>query len=103
MSKPAPYLRLQREHPELVEAYERFASAAHEAGPLSERERRLVKLALAFACDSEGATHSHTRQALEAGIGAEDVRHVAFLAATTLGFPAMMKALSWIGDVVDEA
>jgi len=102
MSKPAPYLRLQREHPEFVEAYERFASVAHDAGPLSARERRLVKLALAFAADSEGATHSHTRQALEAGIAAEDLRHVAFLAATTLGFPAMMKALSWIGDVVDE-
>ncbi|MFU8888009.1 MAG: carboxymuconolactone decarboxylase family protein [Trueperaceae bacterium] len=103
MTKPAPYLRLHREHPELAEAYERFASAAHAAGPLSERERRLVKLALALASGSEGATHSHTRQALEAGIGAEDVRHVAFLAATTLGFPAMMKALSWIEDVTDEA
>lgn len=103
MSKPAPYLRLHREHPELAEAYERFASAAHEAGPLSERERRLVKLALALAAGSEGATHSHARQALEAGVGVEDVRHVALLAATTLGFPAMMKALSWIEDVTDEA
>lgn len=102
MTKPAPYLRLHREHPELAEAYERFASAAHEAGPLTERERRLVKLALALAAGSEGATHSHTRQALEAGIGTEDVRHVAFLAATTLGFPTMMKALSWIEDVTDE-
>lgn len=103
MPKPAPYLRIQREQPELMEAYERFASLAHEAGPLSDRERRLVKLALAFASGSEGATHSHARQALEAGIGEADLRHVAFLAATTLGFPAMMKALSWIGDVTDDA
>lgn len=102
MAKPAPYLRILREQPELMEAYERFASLAHEAGPLSDRERRLVKLALAFASGSEGATHSHARQALEGGIGEADLRHVAFLAATTLGFPAMMKALSWIGDVTED-
>lgn len=75
MTKPAPYLRLQREQPELVEAYERFASMAHEAGPLTDRERRLVKLAIAIASASEGATHSHARQALEAGIGVADLRH----------------------------
>lgn len=102
MSKPEPFLALQREHPELVEAYERFASAAHEAGPLSDRERRLVKLAIAVAGGSEGATHSHARQALDARMTAADLRHVALLTASTLGFPAMMRALSWIEDVTDE-
>jgi 4-carboxymuconolactone decarboxylase len=102
MTRPAPYLRLQRERPELVEAYERFASTAHEAGPLSDRERRLVKLAIALASASEGATHSHARQALEGGIGVDDLRHVAFLSATTMGFPFMMRALSWIGDVAED-
>ncbi|MDF1523949.1 MAG: carboxymuconolactone decarboxylase family protein [Trueperaceae bacterium] len=101
MAKPTPFLRLQDDHPELVAAYERFASLAHEAGPLSDRERRLVKLALAIATASEGATHSHARQALEAGIGVDDLRHVAFLAATTAGFPVTMRALSWIQDVTD--
>lgn len=102
MTKPAPFLQLQEDQPELVAAYERFASLAHEAGPLSDRERRLVKLAFAIATASEGATHSHTRQALEAGIGVADLRHVAFLAATTTGFPVTMRALSWIHDVADE-
>lgn len=103
MSKPNPYVRLQEDRPEFIAAYERFASIAHDAGPLSGRERRLVKLALAFANGSEGATHSHARQALEAGIGLADLRHVAFLAATTLGFPATMRMLTWIEDVANEA
>jgi 4-carboxymuconolactone decarboxylase len=102
MTKPAPYLQLQHEQPELIAAYERFAAEAHEAGPLSDRERRLVKLAISLASPSEGATHSHARQALEAGIGIADLRHVAFLAATTIGFPAMMRALTWIMDVQDD-
>lgn len=102
MSKPEPFLALRRDHPELVEAYERFASAAHEAGPLSDRERRLVKLAIAVAVGSEGATHSHARQAVDAGMTAAELRHVALLTASTLGFPAMMRGLAWIEDVTDE-
>ncbi len=102
MSKPAPYLRLTEQHPELVEAYERFASVAHESGPLSERERRLVKLALAIASNSEGATHSHVRQGLAAGLEVADMRHVAFLAATTAGFPVTMRAITWIEDIASK-
>jgi len=102
MSKPAPYLRLAEEHPELIAAYERFASVAHEAGPLSDRERRLVKLAIAIAVHSEGATHSHVRQALQVGCSPDDLRHVAFLAATTAGFPVTMRALTWIEDIVGD-
>jgi 4-carboxymuconolactone decarboxylase len=102
MTKPAPYLRLQREHPDLIEAYERFASVAHESGPLSGRERRLVKLAIAIASASEGATHSHARRALAEGIGVADLRHVAILTASTMGLPVAVKALTWIGDVVDD-
>lgn len=102
MTKPGPYLRLQHEEPELVAAYERFAAEAHDAGPLSDRERRLVKLAIALASPSEGATHSHARQALASGMDVADLRHVAFLAATTIGFPAMMRALTWIMDVTDD-
>ena len=100
-AKPTAFVRLSDEQPAMVAAYEAFAAAAHAAGPLSERERRLVKLALSFAADSEGATHSHARQALAEGIGVADLRHVAYLAATTLGFPAMMRALGWTGDVAE--
>lgn len=101
MSKPAPYLRITEEHPELIEAYERFASIAHESGPLSDRERRLVKLAIAIATHSEGATHSHVRQGLAAGLSADDLQHVAFVAATTAGFPTTMRAITWIQDITD--
>jgi len=102
MSKPELYLNLQRRQPELVEAYERFAAAGHEAGPLSERERRLVKLALALASGTEGATHSAARQGRDTGMSADELRHVALLAGSTLGFPAMMRGLTWIGDVVED-
>ena len=65
--------------------------------------RRLLKLALAIGARSEGATHSHTRQALEAGLAPEALRQVALLAITTLGFPAAVAGLSWIEDELKKA
>jgi alkylhydroperoxidase/carboxymuconolactone decarboxylase family protein YurZ len=47
----------------------------------------------------EGAVHSHTR-ALEAGCTPGEIRHVVLLATMTIGFPAMMSAMSWVDDVL---
>jgi alkylhydroperoxidase/carboxymuconolactone decarboxylase family protein YurZ len=60
-----------------------------------------VKLALAIGVGSEGATHSHTRRALEEGIEAAVPHQVALLAIATAGFPAAVKGLTWIDDIVE--
>jgi alkylhydroperoxidase/carboxymuconolactone decarboxylase family protein YurZ len=39
---------------------------------------------------------------VEAGCSAEEIRHVALLGVTTIGFPNMMKTLSWVEDVIGE-
>lgn len=88
-----------RERPELWRAFQALGAVAGKAGPLSEREQRLVNLALAIGGDSEGATHSHTRRALAEGMSGEELDHVAFLAITTLGWPQAIRALTWIRDV----
>ena len=62
--------------------------------------RRLIKLALAIGCSSEGAVHSHVRRAVTEGITKEELRHVMLLALPTLGLPATAKALTWIDDIV---
>ncbi|WP_201743750.1 carboxymuconolactone decarboxylase family protein [Roseiconus nitratireducens] len=98
---PKRYQRMHDEHPELMRAYESFGKAAKEAGPLSEREAALVKLAISLGAGLEGAAHSHCRKALEAGCTADDLRHVALISAPTIGFPTMMRAKSWVEDVVD--
>jgi len=75
-------------------------TAKAEASPLTDKTRALVKLAIAVGGQMEGAVHSHTRRALEAGCSAEEIYHVALLGTTTLGFPTMMKTFSWVDDVV---
>jgi alkylhydroperoxidase/carboxymuconolactone decarboxylase family protein YurZ len=56
---------------------------------------------LAIGAASEGAVHSHSRQGIAEGISADELKHVAVLAATTLGFPRAIAALTWIEDVTD--
>ncbi|WP_425416272.1 carboxymuconolactone decarboxylase family protein [Oricola indica] len=59
---------LAEQHPDIWAAYSALGKAASDSGPLNERERRLVKLALAIGANSEGAVHSHARRAKSEGI-----------------------------------
>lgn len=98
---PAAAGDLAQKHPELWKAYSALGAAASAAGPLDARSRRLVKLALAIGAQSEGAVHSHARQALDEGLSAAEIKHAALLAVTTIGFPKAIAALSWIEDITD--
>jgi alkylhydroperoxidase/carboxymuconolactone decarboxylase family protein YurZ len=89
---------LAREHPALWEAYNQLGQAAAAAGPLDARTERLVKLAIAVGSGREGAVHSHVHRGLDAGLTTDELRHVALLAITTIGWPAAIAALSWIED-----
>jgi alkylhydroperoxidase/carboxymuconolactone decarboxylase family protein YurZ len=97
---PKHFIAFTKNHPELAAAYETFGRACHAAGPLDERTRSLVKLGIAIGSRQEGAVHAQVRKAMEAGARPDELRHVAFLAMPTIGFPAGMAALSWIGDLV---
>ena len=96
---PGTAARIAQKHPELWEAYQKLGGAISDAGPLTEHERRLVHLAYALGSTSEGAAHSHARRALSEGISEAALEHVALLAATTLGWPQAVRALSLVEDV----
>jgi len=98
---PAAAGDLAKEESEIWDAYAALGRATAEAGPLSDRERRLVKLALAIGSGSEGAVHSHTRRARSEGIEDQAVRQVALLAIGPLGLPRAMAARTWIDDLSD--
>lgn len=100
---PGAYGGLGRKHPEVMRAYAALGAACAEAGPLTPRERRLVKLALAIGAGSEGATHSHARRALEEGLDADAARQVALLAIGALGLPRAVAGLTWIEDILKDA
>ena len=95
---PEPVEEFKSEYAEVWSAFKRLGDGCHKAGPLDEKSRRLVKLALAIGAGLEGGTHSAVRNALAQGVTPEEIKHVAVLAVTTLGLPSAMRALTWIGD-----
>ena len=100
---PSGASEIAQTYPAIWTAYAALGKACAEAGPLDERTRRLVKLALAVGALSEGTVHSHTRRALADGLAPEELKQVALLAIPTLGFPQGVKALTWIEDITEPA
>jgi len=102
MSIPKPYTDMKENQPDLVNAYETLGDACKAAGPLDEKTVSMIKLATSMAAGLEGAAHSHTRKALKAGCTPEQLEHVAMLGTPTIGFPSMMRNLSWVRDVTNK-
>jgi AhpD family alkylhydroperoxidase len=100
---PQPYQDFTKQYPKIAEAYEALGSATHEAGPLDDRTRRLIKLAIAVGGRLEGAVRAHARQAKAAGVSDEEIDHVVLLAMTTIGLPSTVAARTWVMDALSEA
>jgi alkylhydroperoxidase/carboxymuconolactone decarboxylase family protein YurZ len=95
---PVP-AHIARDYPDVWSALQQLGAALSQAGPLDGRTKRLVHLALAIGANSQGSVHSHGRRALDEGLTAAELEHVALLAVTTLGWPQAVKGLTWIKDV----
>jgi alkylhydroperoxidase/carboxymuconolactone decarboxylase family protein YurZ len=99
MPKPSTAAeQIRTNYPEIWQAFSNLAQACHDAGPLNEKTRRLVKLGIAVGAGTEGGTHSAMRHAAEAGVNPQEMEHVVLLSITTIGLPAAGRALTWIHD-----
>ena len=98
---PAGAGKLAARYPSVWRAFETLGEAVATTGPLDDRTRRLIKLALAIGAGSEGAVHSHARRGLSDGLTKEQLDHVVLLAIPTLGLPAAVKAMTWVDDITN--
>ncbi len=99
---PEVYQQFSSHFPAVKEAFDALGAAEHDAGPLGEKERRLVKLGIAVGAESEGAVRSHVRKLLGVGASQDEILHAIVLALTTIGFPATNAALGWAEEVLAE-
>jgi len=97
---PNFFLALKKKQPAFLEAVEGLGRALREAGPVDDKTAQLIQLAAATAIRSEGGVHSHARRALEAGATADEIRHAIMLLTSTIGFPTVVAALSWVEDIL---
>lgn len=94
---PKAYRDFVQTYPLLAESWDKARQQEHD-GPLDEKSRRLIKLGIAVGAMRQGAVSSAARKARATDASEEEIRQVVALAASTLGFPATVAVLGWIGD-----
>ena len=102
VNMPGQYAGIQKKYKKYMKAVENLGREAKAAGPLNQKTAHLIQLAAAATARSEGAVHSHARRALLAGAGPDEIRHAIILLTSTIGFPNVSAALSWVEDVLDQ-
>ena len=102
MYLPKLYQDFMEKHSEIFDDYKKLGKTCRDAGPLDSKTQDLIKLGMAIGIDSKGAIMSHTRKALTSGASVEEIIHTVILGLTTVGFPHMMAAMSWVNEVLSE-
>ncbi len=97
---PKQYVGIGKRYKKYINALNSLGRAAKSSGPLNEKTAQLIQLAGAAAVRSEGAVHSHARRALEAGAKPDELYHTLLLLTSTIGFPTVSAAISWLDDVM---
>jgi len=101
--KPAGlYLKLKERHADLIEAVEALSKAARTSGPLDEKTGHLIQLGAAAAIHSKGSVCSHAARALASGATLAEIQHAIIVLTSTIGFPTVAAALSWVDDMMEK-
>lgn len=99
---PAQYSNIMKRYKGVIKAVDGLGKATKAAGPLNRKTSELIQIAAAAAIRSEGSVHSHARRALAAGAKPDEVRHAIVVLTSTIGFPTVSAALSWVDDVLEK-
>ncbi len=99
---PSHYVSIKERFGDYGKVLGELGQTVKEAGPLDNKTCELIQLAAATAIRSEGAVHSHARRAAEAGATEEEVYQAVVLLTSTIGFPNVAAAISWIDDIFED-
>jgi alkylhydroperoxidase/carboxymuconolactone decarboxylase family protein YurZ len=97
---PKFYKNLRERFEEYGNVLEELGKVIKDNGPIDSKRAQLLKLVAAASIRSEGSVHSHARRALEAGSSEDELYHSLIIATSTLGFPTIAAAISWVDDIV---
>jgi 4-carboxymuconolactone decarboxylase len=103
MYLPKVYEKFRSKHPGVFKDFQQLGKTCRECGPLEKKYQDLINLGIAIGANSRGAVMSQTRKALESGAGKEEIAQVVLISLTTIGFPNMIAAMSWVDEVLEEA
>ena len=87
------FSQFKSEFPGVHQKHEALGKEVHEkGGPLSEKSRWLIKIAISAASNHKRALETHIQKARVAGVDEDEIKHALLLLIPTVGFPAFMKS-----------
>jgi alkylhydroperoxidase/carboxymuconolactone decarboxylase family protein YurZ len=94
------FTQFKEEFPEIHAKHEALGKEVHEkGGPLTEKNRWLIKIAISGACNHKRALETHIRRAKAAGVDEDEIKHALLLLIPTAGFPAFMKSYTVLKSI----
>lgn len=99
---PKFYEQFVKKYPKIATKYEELGDAVHGLGPLNDRDRALIKLAISGSHLYSSAFKAHIRKAVVSGISREEIEHLVLLFLPTVGFPTMMAAMGIVEEQMNK-
>ncbi len=96
---PKHYMSIGRRYEKYGDVLSDLGRVVKEIGPIDDKTSQLIQLAASAAIRSEGAVHSHARRAKELGASSEEIYQSLLLLTSTIGFPNVAAAISWVDDL----
>jgi 4-carboxymuconolactone decarboxylase len=91
----AIFIKFKNDFPKVYSDHEALGKEIHEnSGPLSDKTRWLIKIAISGASRHVLALETHITKAREAGVTDDEMKHALLLLIQTVGFPTFMEAYS---------
>jgi 4-carboxymuconolactone decarboxylase len=89
------FTRFKKDFPQVYKDHEALGKEIHEkSGPLPEKVRWLIKIAISGASRHFIALETHILKARKAGATNEEIKHALLMLIQTTGFPNFMEAYS---------
>jgi alkylhydroperoxidase/carboxymuconolactone decarboxylase family protein YurZ len=89
------FIEFKKSYPDVYSAHEVLGRLIHEqSGPLPDKTRWLLKIAISAASNHKIALETHILKAREAGLTEDEIMHALLLLIPTNGFPSFMEAYS---------
>ena len=87
------YTVFKKDFPHINASHEALGEKIHkESGPLPDKLRWLIKVAISGASRHQLALETHIKKARAAGATEEEIKHALLLLIQTVGFPTFMEA-----------
>ena len=100
MTDISPFEVFAKTFPEVTQAYRAMKSAYGSAGPLDEKTKQLIQVAIMVSIGSQGGTRDHVGFALDAGASAEEVRQAVLMVLGPAGMSRTSAGLGWANEVM---